>query len=66
MAREGFIPYGLTQGNAAGGVDVSTVSWGTGDVTWFASFQYGFSPVIPKDGTKTLALNYSINWGRRP
>ena len=28
--------------------------------------QYEFTPGIPKDNTKTLALTYKIGWGRRP
>lgn len=60
LARTGRATYGLGDGNIAGGIK-STMIW------WYAScFQYEFSPVIPKDGTKTLTLDYSVTWARRP
>lgn len=53
------ITYVLTAGNVSGGITASRVAWSIG------AFQYAFSPAIPKDGTKTLVMNYSINWARR-
>lgn len=58
--KTGFYSFGLTQGNASGGISASYAPWGE-----FAAFQYGFSAAIPKDATKTLVLNYSVSWARR-
>lgn len=54
-----YISYPLTSGNISGGIKTSIITWGS------AWFQYEFDPVIPKDNTKTLVLNYSVNWARR-
>lgn len=61
MTRTATLTAGLAFGNVPGGIMSVLPGW-----TNFALFQYGFSPVIPKDGTKTLALNFSFGWGRRP
>lgn len=69
LQRTATYTQGLTQANVAGGIRSALFSWGrnTGSSPdWLAAFQYEFSPVIPKDATKTLALNYSLNWARRP
>jgi hypothetical protein len=58
--RAGSVLWGLTSGNAVGGALAAKVPW----TSW--NFQYEFDPVIPKDSTKTLVLNYSTSWGRRP
>jgi len=60
LQRTGYESYSLVQGNESGGIKVTRAGWA------FGVFQYLFDPVIPKDGTKTLVLNYSINWARRP
>lgn len=59
LQRTASITYALANGNASGGITATRCAW-----TWSA-FQYEFTPAIPKDGTKTLVLNYSINWARR-
>ena len=56
----GSLNYDLTSGNVSGGIKSAVAGW-----NGFASFQYEFNPVIPKDGTKTLVMNYSVNWARR-
>lgn len=53
---------GLTDWNI-GGITASLVQWINNNP--LAAFQYGFSPAIPKDGTKTISMSYSISWARR-
>ena len=60
MQRLATTTAALTDANVVGGIRAFVASWLS------ASFQYEFSPVIPKDSTKTLALTFSVNWGRRP
>jgi hypothetical protein len=60
LQATGYESYSLTQGNLTGGIKSTKFWWNT------AAFQYEFSTAIPKDGTKTLSLNYSVTWGRRP
>lgn len=60
LQRTGYASYSLGGGNVAGGISATWFGWNC------AAFQYGFDPAIPKDGTKTLVLNYSVNWARRP
>ena len=60
LQRTCSVFYGLDYGNPAGGIQSSQFKWTIG------GFQYQFSPVIPKNNTKTLLLNYSVNWARRP
>jgi hypothetical protein len=53
--------YGLTAGNLSGGITTARfVS------NMEAAFQCEFGTAIPKDNTKTLTLNWSVTWGRRP
>lgn len=52
--------FPLAQGNITGGIKSSLMFWGV------ATFQYQYSTKIPKDNTKTLVLNYSLTWARRP
>jgi len=61
LSQSGAQNFGLGYGNLVGGISAVIVGWGAS-----ATFQYGISPAIPKDATKTLALNYSVTWGRRP
>jgi hypothetical protein len=61
LTRGVIVTYGLTNGNVSGGARSATfVS------NLEAAFQCEFDPVIPKDNTKTLTLNWSVSWGRRP
>lgn len=60
LQRTAYATYSLTQANLSGGIKSTRFWWGS-----LAGFQYEFNPVIPKDSTKTLVLNYSINWARR-
>ena len=66
LQRTGYNSYGLTAGNVAGGIKSTLISWNEDTGNSGAYFQYGFNPVIPKDGTKTLVLHYSLNWAARP
>jgi hypothetical protein len=61
LTLTGMLTASLTAGNVAGGLSSVVCSWDSQ-----CSFQYGVSPAIPKDGTKTLSLNYSYSWARRP
>lgn len=56
--------FGLTDGNLSGGI--SAARCGFGGSTGLTNFQYGFSPAISKDSTKTLTLSLSHTWARRP
>jgi hypothetical protein len=59
--REGSITHGTASGNLAGSIKSTRVVWGSDAFT----FQYEWDPVIPKDSTKTLVLNYGVTWARR-
>lgn len=59
LQRTAYVTYGLTSGNIS--IKSAKFWWGS-----LAAFQYEFDPVIPKTSTKTLVLNYSITWARRP
>jgi len=58
--KTGTMSFGLTECNLTGGIGCTSAFWGLG------CFQYEFDNPIPKNATKTLALNYSITWARRP
>jgi len=60
LTSNSTVTYPLTDGNLPGGVGGSRFWWGN-----VAHFQYNWSPVIPKDATKSLALNYRFSWARR-
>lgn len=59
LTRTGYCSFGLTAGNLSGGIRSMVASW-----TGTATFQYEYNPVIAKDGTKTLVLNFSTSWAR--
>lgn len=54
------LTLGPTQGNSAGGIGCVLLNFGPAA----AAFQYSFSPVIPKDNTKTLTLVTRFSWSR--
>jgi hypothetical protein len=60
LTRSARSTYGLTDGNVSGGIKSVMAFWK------MACFQYEFNPVLPKDATKTLTLDYSMTWARRP
>jgi len=66
LNRTGRVTHSLTQGNVAGGIKSSTIAWGASGSVAMAGFQYEFNPVLPKDGTKTLTLDYTLTWARSP
>lgn len=63
--RQASITVGLDYANVPGGIGSL---YGGGSATSGHSFlvQYGFTPPIPKDATKTLTLTAAISWARRP
>lgn len=56
--------YGLTNGNLSGGITAMLCPFAYYNYATY--FQYGFSPAISKDSTKTLTLSVSHTWARRP
>jgi len=60
LQRDGFYSVGLDEGNLSGGISAALIQWGS-----LGRFQYEFDPAIPKDGTKTLVLNFRVSWARR-
>jgi hypothetical protein len=60
LQQEGSLSYGLNDGNVSGGISAALIQWGS-----LGRFQYEFDPAIPKDGTKTLVLNFRVSWARR-
>jgi len=63
--RESSIAVGLNWGNVSGGIGAIDGFGGENAGHGFY-FQYGFTPKIAKDATKTLALTLAISWARRP
>lgn len=57
--RESTMTFGLTQGNVAGGIKAISYLHGIG------KYQIGFTPAIPKDGTKILTLKVKTSWARK-
>jgi hypothetical protein len=60
LTRTGTIFCDLNDGNTGSGIRSFGVGWSIG------RFQYDFGSLIPKDNTKTLTMNFSISWARRP
>lgn len=53
--------YALNDGNISGNpIRCVRTLWS------MCSFQYEYSPTIPKNNTKTLTLDFSVTWARRP
>jgi hypothetical protein len=63
--RESSIAIGLNWGNVSGGIGAIAGIGGESAGHGFY-WQYGFTPKIAKDATKTLTLTLAISWGRRP
>lgn len=59
FTREGTLTFGLTQGNLSGGIGAVHYKQGMG------AYQIGFTPNIPKDGTKVLTLTVRTTWARK-
>lgn len=54
---------GLTDANVSGGISAAYLIGGQSRGA-MGAFQVGFSPAIPKDGTKTLTLTFRQSWAR--
>jgi len=61
LERTTTVAIPLGSGNIAGGlitaIRINGSRWG--------AFQFGISPGIPKDNTRTLTLTFKVSWGRR-
>jgi hypothetical protein len=58
LSRSASIVFGLTNANFAGGIAAFRIGY-----NW-ATYQVGFSPKIPKDGTNNLSMAFSHSWAR--
>ena len=61
--REYTITASITQGNAVGGILSINGYVGSG-LGALMQTQTQYSPVIPKDGTKTFSLVMRVSWAR--
>ena len=59
FVRAATATWGLTSGNVGGIGAVSTI-WGSSQSR--GDYQIGFSPVIPKDSSHILTLNFQMSW----
>jgi hypothetical protein len=59
--RQATVTAGLTAGNVAGGI--RAIRSHAQSLGYYV--QYQFTPAIPKDSTKTLALTFQCTWARR-
>lgn len=50
----------ISQSNVSGGISAIVFSSSLGNN------QFSVSPVLPKDGTKTMSLTYNVSWARYP
>lgn len=57
-ARTQSLTWAIADGNTGSGIGTIWAS------TTVGAFQMNFSPVLAKDATKTLTLNFTISWGR--
>lgn len=56
--RDGRLSFNLNQMNSATGIGSMHI------FTWVGRYQVTFDPPIVKDNTRTLSLDYRVNWGR--
>lgn len=59
LYRDGTMNWGLSNGNLAGGITAVRAPFGVG------TYQFSFSPAIPKINTKVLALIVRHSWARK-
>lgn len=60
FTRTATATWSLTTGNLSGGITAAVFRWGS--ALRHGAYQVGFSPAIPKDGTKVLTLSASHSW----
>lgn len=69
--RDFTVTWGLNDGNLAGGISAIAIACGTGRVSpgsggsAAAGYQFSLDPVISKDNTQILTLNFRQSWARR-
>lgn len=56
--RSFILSSGLNEHNYTGGIGATVIN------TSKCSWQFGYTPKIPKDGFKTLVLTITVSWGR--
>lgn len=61
LQRQTTVTSGLNDGNVPGGIGAVKVFWRGTNI----GYQYGFTPKLPKDNTKTMTLNFTHSWARR-
>lgn len=59
LLQDANMTWVLGDGNFAGGISAIRLRFGVG------TYQFGFSPAIPKDNTKILALTVRNSWARK-
>ena len=59
LLRDATLNWGLESGNLAGGISAVMVRFGVG------TYQFSFSPAIPKTNTNVLALTVRNSWARK-
>lgn len=64
FTNSGTATWGLTNGNAAGGISAIQTNWGGNGavVSSRGSYQIGVTPSIPKDASHILTLSFSLSW----
>jgi len=59
LQKSGSLVWDLNSGNLSGGITAMLMTFGAG------SYQFGFSPAIPKNNTKVLSLDVKTSWARK-
>lgn len=59
FTRDGVATWDLSRGNLSGGITAARISQGIG------TFQFSFTPAIPKNSSRVLSLTFRRVWGRK-